>query len=59
MQSFEVVKLNDLRSRTTVRLVQLIDADDVALDGTLTYAAPNDRPYGFAVVGDVRGSATL
>ena len=34
-----------------MRLVQLVDADDVAPDGTITYAAPFDRPYDWAVAG--------
>jgi glycerophosphoryl diester phosphodiesterase len=59
IQSFEVSNLRYLRSRTPVRLVQLIDADDVALDGMLTYAAPYDKPYDFAVAGDARGFGDL
>lgn len=51
IQSFEQANLKYLRSRTSVRLVQLIDADDVAPDGTITYAAPFDRPYDWAVSG--------
>lgn len=59
IQSFEAANLKYLRSRTAVRLVQLIDADDVALDGKLTYAAPYDKPYDFAVAGDTRGFGDL
>ncbi|HYO83592.1 MAG TPA: glycerophosphodiester phosphodiesterase, partial [Bryobacteraceae bacterium] len=59
IQSFEVANLKYLRSRSAVRLVQLIDANDVALDGTLTYAAPYDKPYDFAVSGDPRGFGDL
>jgi glycerophosphoryl diester phosphodiesterase len=59
IQSFEVANLKYLRSRTAVRLVQLIDADDVALDGKLTYAAPYDKPYDFAITGDARGFGDL
>jgi glycerophosphoryl diester phosphodiesterase len=51
IQSFEQANLKYLRSRTSVRLVQLIDADDVGPDGTITYAAPFDRPYDWAVSG--------
>jgi glycerophosphoryl diester phosphodiesterase len=51
IQSFEQANLKYLRSKTSVRLVQLIDADDVAADGTITYAAPFDRPYDWAVAG--------
>lgn len=59
IQSFEVANLKYLRTRTEVRLVQLIDADDVALDGSLSYAAPYDKPYDFAVIGDARGFGDL
>ncbi len=51
IQSFEQANLKYLRHRTSVRLVQLIDADDVAADGKITYAAPFDRPYDWAVSG--------
>jgi glycerophosphoryl diester phosphodiesterase len=51
IQSFEQANLKYLRSKTSVRLVQLIDADDVAIDGKITYAAPFDRPYDWAVAG--------
>jgi glycerophosphoryl diester phosphodiesterase len=51
IQSFEQANLKYLRQRTSVRLVQLIDADDVAADGRITYAAPFDRPYDWAVAG--------
>ncbi len=51
IQSFEQANLKYLRSRTGVRLIQLIDADDVAPDGRITYAPPFDRPYDWAVAG--------
>jgi glycerophosphoryl diester phosphodiesterase len=51
IQSFEQANLKYLRSRTSVRLIQLIDADDVAPDGRITYAPPYDRPYDWAVSG--------
>jgi glycerophosphoryl diester phosphodiesterase len=59
IQSFETANLQYLRKRTKVRLVQLMDGDDVALDGTLTYAPPLDKPYNFAIVGDPRGFGDL
>jgi glycerophosphoryl diester phosphodiesterase len=59
IQSFETANLQYLSTKTQVRLVQLIDADDVALDGSLTYAAPYDKPYNYAVTGDPRGFADL
>ena len=51
IQSFEQANLKYLRTKTSVRLVQLIDADDVAPNGAITYAAPFDRPYDWAVAG--------
>lgn len=51
IQSFETANLKYLRSRTSVRLVQLVDADAVAPDGTITYAPPYDRPYDWTVAG--------
>lgn len=54
IQSFEVSNLHYLRTRTRVKLVQLIDGDSVADDGTVTLAPPFDRPYDFAVRGDPR-----
>ena len=51
IQSFETANLKYLRTKTSVRLVQLVDADDVAPNGTITYAAPFDRPYDWAVAG--------
>ncbi|MGL5362004.1 MAG: glycerophosphodiester phosphodiesterase [Bosea sp. (in: a-proteobacteria)] len=59
IQSFEVANLKYLRSRTNVRLVQLVDADDVDKDGGIVLAAPYDRPYDFAVAGDKRTFADL
>ena len=54
IQSFESANLMYLRSRTRVRLVQLIDANDVNLDGSLDFTAPYDKPYNNAVTGDPR-----
>ena len=51
IQSFETANLKYLRQRTSVRLVQLVDADGVAPDGSITYAAPFDRPYDWTVAG--------
>jgi glycerophosphoryl diester phosphodiesterase len=52
IQSFEQSNLIALNRRTNVRLVQLIDANDVNPDGTLDYTAPYDRPYDWTVSGD-------
>jgi glycerophosphoryl diester phosphodiesterase len=51
IQSFETANLKELRGKTPVKLVQLIDADDVALDGTITFAPPYDKPYDWQVSG--------
>jgi glycerophosphoryl diester phosphodiesterase len=54
IQSFEVSNLKYLRAKTQVRIVQLIDADDVDKNGKITLAAPYDKPYDFAVANDPR-----
>jgi glycerophosphoryl diester phosphodiesterase len=54
IQSFEVANLKALRQLTKVRLVQLVDADDVDSKGNLTLVAPFDKPYDFAVAKDAR-----
>ncbi len=59
IQSFEVANLKYLRSKTQVRLAQLIDADDVKPDGSMDLAAPFDKPYDFAVLKDPRTFASL
>ncbi len=59
IQSFEVSNLQYLNSQTDIKLVQLIDADDVNANGSLSLVAPYDRPYDFAVSGDTRTFADL
>ncbi|MGO4172680.1 glycerophosphodiester phosphodiesterase [Bosea sp. TAF32] len=54
IQSFETGNLKYLRKKTQLRLVQLVDGDDVDKDGKVTLVAPFDRPYDFAVLGDKR-----
>ncbi len=54
IQSFEVSNLKYLNTKIDVNLVQLVDADDVDKDGAISLAAPYDKPYDFAVVGDKR-----
>lgn len=54
IQSFETANLKYLRGKTQLRLVQLVDADDVDKDGGIVLAAPFDKPYDFAVTGDKR-----
>lgn len=47
IQSFEVSNLKELSQKTSVRLVQLTDADRIELDGTVIY----NQPYDFVVSG--------
>lgn len=51
IQSFETANLRYLRGRTPVKLVQLIDANDIKPDGTLDFTAPYDRPYDWTLAG--------
>lgn len=51
IQSFEQANLKALSKKTSVRLIQLVDADDVNPDGTLAYNAPFDRPYDWTASG--------
>jgi glycerophosphoryl diester phosphodiesterase len=50
IQSFEVGNLQKLHTMTDVPLIQLLDAADIALDGTLI----ENKPYDFVVSGDTR-----
>jgi glycerophosphoryl diester phosphodiesterase len=59
IQSFEVANLQYLNTQTDIRLVQLVDADDVNADGSMSLVAPYDRPYDFAAAGDTRTFADL
>ena len=59
VQSFEVANLKYLRTKTQIRLVQLVDADGVNPDGSMSLVAPYDKPYDFAVAGDARTFASL
>jgi glycerophosphoryl diester phosphodiesterase len=59
VQSFEVSNLKFLRRITNVRLVQLVDADDVDKDGGMVLKAPYDKPYDFVITGDKRTFADL
>ena len=52
IQSFEQSNLKELRAMTNVRLIQLVDANDVNIDGSLNFTAPFDRPYDWTVSGD-------
>jgi glycerophosphoryl diester phosphodiesterase len=59
IQSFESANLRYLNGLTNIRLVQLIDADDVNADGSLSLVPPYDKPWDFAVNGDPRTFADL
>ncbi|WP_404786992.1 phytase [Altericista sp. CCNU0014] len=59
IQSFEVSNLKELNQKTDLPLVQLLDAYDVALDGSLIYESVNKQPYDFTVKGDPRTYADL
>jgi glycerophosphoryl diester phosphodiesterase len=54
IQSFEQSNLKELRKLTPVRLVQLVDANDVKPDGSLDFTAPFDRPYDWTASGNPR-----
>ncbi len=51
IQSFEVSNLRYLSKKTHIKLVQLIDADDVNPDGSLALVPPSKQPYDFVVAG--------
>ena len=59
IQSFEVSNLQYLNTQTNIRLVQLIDADDVKDDGSVSLVAPYHKPYDFVVNNDSRSFADL
>jgi glycerophosphoryl diester phosphodiesterase len=59
IQSFEVNNLKELRKLTPVRLVQLIDGDDVDSAGKVVLAAPSAQPYDFVVKNDKRNFADM
>ena len=42
-----------------MKLVQLLDADDMGPDGKLTCAAPYDKPYNHVIKGDARDFGNL
>jgi len=54
IQSFEQANLKELRKMTPIRLVQLVDANDVNPDGSLDYTAPFDRPFDWTASSDPR-----
>lgn len=59
IQSFEVSNLQYLNRKTKIKLVQLIDADDVNADGSMALVAPYRQPYDFVLANDPRTFADL
>ena len=49
IQSFEQANLKYIRSKSSVKLIQLIDGYDTALDGSIVFQAPSLRPYDWTV----------
>jgi glycerophosphoryl diester phosphodiesterase len=59
IQSFETANLRELRAMTRVRLVQLIGASGLAVDGSARFDGPGGRPWDFVLSGDGRTYADL
>lgn len=59
IQSFEVGNLQYLSGKTKMKLIQLVDADDVNADGSMSLVAPYRQPYDFVVAKDPRTFADL
>lgn len=59
IQSFEVANLQYLKTKTNIKKIQLIDADDVKDDGSMSLVAPYAQPYDFVLKGDKRTFADL
>lgn len=59
IQSFETANLRYLRTRTRLRLTQLIGGSGLEEDGTVRLAAPMRQPHDLAVAGDPRTFADL
>lgn len=51
IQSFETANLRYLRTKTRVRLIQLVDGDGVNPDGSISFKKPFDKPYDWVVSG--------
>ena len=59
IQSFEVSNLQYLNGKTNIRLVQLVDADDVNPDGSMFLADPSRQPYDVQLAGGTTTFADL
>jgi glycerophosphoryl diester phosphodiesterase len=59
IQSFEVANLKYLRSKTQVRISQLVDGSGLDANGEMQLKAPTAAPYDFVVAGDARTNKYL
>lgn len=59
IQSFEVGNLQYLNTKTDIKLVQLVDADDVRPDGSMSLVAPYAQPYDVVAHGGLLTFADL
>lgn len=51
IQSFETANLKYMRTKTRVRLIQLVDGAGVNPDGSISFEKPFDKPYDWVVSG--------
>ncbi len=51
IQSFETANLKYLKTKTDIRLMQLVGGDTDPATGTMVFKAPNDRPYDWTLSG--------
>ena len=59
IQSFEVGNLQYLNGKTDIRLVQLVDADNVNADGSMSLVDPYRQPYDIQAAGGTLTFADL
>ncbi|MDP2834920.1 MAG: glycerophosphodiester phosphodiesterase family protein [Pseudomonadota bacterium] len=59
IQSFETANLKYLNGQTDIKLVQLVDADDVNADGSMSLVAPYAQPYDIVAAGGATTFADL
>ena len=59
IQSFETSNLKYLRTKTQVRLVQLIDGYDINADGSMDFSLPWGQAYDLTAAGDSRNYGAL
>jgi len=59
IQSFETANLKYLNGQTNINLVQLVDADDVNADGSMSLVAPYAQPYDIVAAGGTKTFADL